>query len=113
MSHTSSDRPNGKTALMKALLNLKNGDNKTVEHLLGIAERMGYLDKLVNAAYTDGYYEGTIVQIVFLITVTYIFQPFYGHLRPIDTGRNQRSSHLPQSHRQANIAQTTQKKVSE
>ncbi|KAM9440506.1 transient receptor potential cation channel subfamily V member 1-like [Clarias gariepinus] len=51
-------RPNGKTALMKALLNLKNGDNKTVEHLLGIAERMGYLDKLVNAAYTDGYYEG-------------------------------------------------------
>ncbi|MCI4394341.1 hypothetical protein PGIGA_G00167680 [Pangasianodon gigas] len=51
-------RPNGKTALMKALLNLKNGDNKTVEHLLGIAERMGHLDKLVNAAYTDAYYEG-------------------------------------------------------
>ncbi|KAF7688618.1 transient receptor potential cation channel subfamily V member 1-like [Silurus meridionalis] len=51
-------RPNGKTALMKALLNLKNGENKTVEHLLGIAERMGYLDKLVNAAYTDDYYEG-------------------------------------------------------
>lgn len=52
------DRPNGKTALMKALLNLKNGDNKAVEHLLGIAERMGHLDKLVNAAYTDPYYEG-------------------------------------------------------
>ncbi|XP_017315455.1 transient receptor potential cation channel subfamily V member 1 isoform X2 [Ictalurus punctatus] len=51
-------RPNGKTALMKALLNLKNGDNKAVEHLLGIAERMGHLDKLVNAAYTDPYYEG-------------------------------------------------------
>ncbi|XP_053474426.1 transient receptor potential cation channel subfamily V member 1 [Ictalurus furcatus] len=51
-------RPNGKTALMKALLNLKNGDNKAVEHLLGIADRMGHLDKLVNAAYTDPYYEG-------------------------------------------------------
>ncbi|KAK2816288.1 hypothetical protein Q7C36_022559 [Tachysurus vachellii] len=56
---TSSEyRPNGKTALMKALLNLRNGDNATVEHLLGIAERMGHLDKLVNASYTDGYYEG-------------------------------------------------------
>ncbi|KAK3527226.1 hypothetical protein QTP86_014652 [Hemibagrus guttatus] len=51
-------RPNGKTALMKALLNLRNGDNATVEHLLGIAERMGHLDKLVNSAYTDTYYEG-------------------------------------------------------
>ncbi|MCI4394340.1 hypothetical protein PGIGA_G00167670 [Pangasianodon gigas] len=49
---------NGKTVLMKALLNLKNGDNETVEYLLGIAERMGHLDKLVNAAYTDAYYEG-------------------------------------------------------
>lgn len=43
---------------MKALLNLKNGQNKAVEHLLGIAERMGHLDKLVNASYTDPYYEG-------------------------------------------------------
>lgn len=43
---------------MKALLNLKNGDNKTVGYLLDIAERMGHLDKLVNAAYTDAYYEG-------------------------------------------------------
>ncbi|XP_060768846.1 transient receptor potential cation channel subfamily V member 1-like [Neoarius graeffei] len=51
-------RPNGKTALMKALLNLKDGNNKTVEHLLGIAERLKHLDKLVNAAYTDDYYEG-------------------------------------------------------
>lgn len=43
---------------MKALLNLKDGNNKTVEHLLGIAERLKHLDKLVNAAYTDDYYEG-------------------------------------------------------
>lgn len=43
---------------MKALLNTKNGQNDTVVHLLEIAERMGHLDKLVNAAYTDPYYEG-------------------------------------------------------
>ncbi|MCJ8748549.1 hypothetical protein PDJAM_G00166080 [Pangasius djambal] len=49
---------NGKTVLMKALLNLKNGDNKTVEYLLGIAERKDYLHELVNAAFTDSYYRG-------------------------------------------------------
>uniref|UniRef100_A0AAR2J954 Ion transport domain-containing protein n=1 Tax=Pygocentrus nattereri TaxID=42514 RepID=A0AAR2J954_PYGNA len=51
-------RPNGKTALLKALLNLKNGENETVEHLLDIAEKMGHLEELVNAAYTDCYYRG-------------------------------------------------------
>ncbi|KAF4072988.1 hypothetical protein AMELA_G00253850 [Ameiurus melas] len=49
---------NGKTVLMKALLNLKNGKNETVEHLLGIAERKSYLLELVNAACTDLYYKG-------------------------------------------------------
>ncbi|KAL6463854.1 hypothetical protein MHYP_G00282450 [Metynnis hypsauchen] len=51
-------RLNGKTALLKALLNLKNGENETVEHLLDIAEKMGHLEELVNAAYTDCYYRG-------------------------------------------------------
>uniref|UniRef100_A0A4W4HPL9 Ion transport domain-containing protein n=1 Tax=Electrophorus electricus TaxID=8005 RepID=A0A4W4HPL9_ELEEL len=51
-------RPNGKTALLKALLNLRNGENETIEYLLDIAEKMDYLKEFVNAAYTDCYYEG-------------------------------------------------------
>ncbi|XP_036436440.1 transient receptor potential cation channel subfamily V member 1 [Colossoma macropomum] len=51
-------RPSGKTALLKALLNLKNGENETVEYLLDIAEKMDHLEELVNAAYTDCYYRG-------------------------------------------------------
>ncbi|KAI1902898.1 hypothetical protein AGOR_G00021050 [Albula goreensis] len=49
---------NGKNALLKALLNLKNGRNDTVLYLLDIAERMGDLKKFVNAAHTDDYYKG-------------------------------------------------------
>uniref|UniRef100_A0A673LZ14 Transient receptor potential cation channel subfamily V member 1-like n=1 Tax=Sinocyclocheilus rhinocerous TaxID=307959 RepID=A0A673LZ14_9TELE len=46
------------TALLKALLNLKEGENDTIEHLLEIAEKTGDLKDFVNAAYTDSYYKG-------------------------------------------------------
>uniref|UniRef100_A0A3B4FCY9 Uncharacterized protein n=1 Tax=Pundamilia nyererei TaxID=303518 RepID=A0A3B4FCY9_9CICH len=48
---------NGKTALLKALLNLKGGNN-TIEVLLDIAEKTGDLENLINASYTDPYYKG-------------------------------------------------------
>ncbi|KAG1937300.1 transient receptor potential cation channel subfamily V [Pimephales promelas] len=49
---------NGKTVLLKALLNLRKGENDTIEHLLDIAEKLGDLKKFVNAAYTDSFYKG-------------------------------------------------------
>ncbi|XP_051531020.1 transient receptor potential cation channel subfamily V member 1-like [Myxocyprinus asiaticus] len=49
---------NGKTALLKALLNLKNGENATIAYLLDIAEKMNDLKKFINAAYTDSYFKG-------------------------------------------------------
>ncbi|KAK7164900.1 hypothetical protein R3I94_003322 [Phoxinus phoxinus] len=51
-------KSNGKTALLKALLNLRQGENDTIEHLLDIAEKLGDLKNLVNAAYTDSFYKG-------------------------------------------------------
>ncbi|XP_056126071.1 transient receptor potential cation channel subfamily V member 1 [Rhinichthys klamathensis goyatoka] len=51
-------KSNGKTALLKALLNLRKGENDTIEHLLDIAEKLGDLKNLVNAAYTDSFYKG-------------------------------------------------------
>uniref|UniRef100_A0A3B1IVP1 Transient receptor potential cation channel, subfamily V, member 1 n=1 Tax=Astyanax mexicanus TaxID=7994 RepID=A0A3B1IVP1_ASTMX len=51
-------RHNGKTALLKALLNLRNGENDTVEHLLKIPEKEEDLKELVNAPYTDCFYKG-------------------------------------------------------
>ncbi|XP_062391813.1 transient receptor potential cation channel subfamily V member 1-like [Sardina pilchardus] len=51
-------RSKGKTALLKALLNLKEGRNHTVTLLLDIAEKMDDLKEFVNAAYTDIYYKG-------------------------------------------------------
>uniref|UniRef100_A0A8C2BZZ5 Transient receptor potential cation channel, subfamily V, member 1 n=1 Tax=Cyprinus carpio TaxID=7962 RepID=A0A8C2BZZ5_CYPCA len=51
-------KSNGKTALLKALLNLREGENDTIEHLLEIAEKLGDLKTFVNAAYTDSFYEG-------------------------------------------------------
>ncbi|XP_048091760.1 transient receptor potential cation channel subfamily V member 1 [Alosa alosa] len=51
-------RSKGKTALLKALLNLTDGRNDTVKLLLDIAEKMGDLKEFVNAAYTDIYYKG-------------------------------------------------------
>ncbi|XP_041851770.1 transient receptor potential cation channel subfamily V member 1-like isoform X3 [Melanotaenia boesemani] len=52
------DETNGKTALLKALLNLKNGKNDTIKVLLDIAEKTGDLEKLINASYRDPYYKG-------------------------------------------------------
>ncbi|XP_046876920.1 transient receptor potential cation channel subfamily V member 1 isoform X3 [Hypomesus transpacificus] len=48
----------GKNPLLKALLNLKDEKNDTVEYLLNIAEQMGDVKEFVNAAYTDSYYNG-------------------------------------------------------
>ncbi|RVE65197.1 hypothetical protein OJAV_G00133050 [Oryzias javanicus] len=52
------DETNGKTALLKALLNLKNGKNDTIEVLLDIAEKTQDLKELINASYTDPCYKG-------------------------------------------------------
>ncbi|XP_077597178.1 transient receptor potential cation channel subfamily V member 1 isoform X2 [Stigmatopora nigra] len=48
----------GKTALMKALLHLRDGKNPTVEFLIDVSERTGDIKEFVNAAYTDKYYKG-------------------------------------------------------
>uniref|UniRef100_A0A674MI93 Transient receptor potential cation channel, subfamily V, member 1 n=1 Tax=Takifugu rubripes TaxID=31033 RepID=A0A674MI93_TAKRU len=48
----------GKSALMKALLHLKDGKNETVEWLIHISEEMGDLKTFVNLAYTSAYYKG-------------------------------------------------------
>ncbi|XP_071353076.1 transient receptor potential cation channel subfamily V member 1-like [Trachinotus anak] len=52
------DETNGKTALLKALLNLKDGKNDTIEVLLDIAEKTEDLDNLINASYNDLCYKG-------------------------------------------------------
>lgn len=52
------DETNGKTALLKALLNLRNGNNDTVEVFLDIAEKTGDLENLINASYQDPFYKG-------------------------------------------------------
>ncbi len=43
---------------MKALLNLKDGKNDTVEVLLNIAEKTGDLENIINAFYQDPCYRG-------------------------------------------------------
>ncbi|XP_072909207.1 transient receptor potential cation channel subfamily V member 1-like isoform X3 [Hemitrygon akajei] len=52
------DPETGKTALLKALLNLSNNRNDTVPILLEIAEKTDNLEELINAAYMDSYYKG-------------------------------------------------------
>ncbi|XP_035987377.1 transient receptor potential cation channel subfamily V member 1-like [Fundulus heteroclitus] len=52
------DKTTGKTVLLKALLNLKDGRNNTVGVLLEIAEKTEDLETLINAAYTDPCYQG-------------------------------------------------------
>lgn len=59
-SFSLSDETNGKTALLKALLNLKGGNNNTIEVILDIAEKTGDLENLINASYTDPYYKGRV-----------------------------------------------------
>ncbi|XP_032433038.1 transient receptor potential cation channel subfamily V member 1-like [Xiphophorus hellerii] len=48
----------GKTALMKALLHLKDGKNETIEELVSVSERIGDIKEFVNAAFTNSYYKG-------------------------------------------------------
>ncbi|XP_070685030.1 transient receptor potential cation channel subfamily V member 1-like [Pempheris klunzingeri] len=52
------DDINGKTALLKALLNLKDGVNDTIGVLLDVAEKTGDLENLINASYKDPCYKG-------------------------------------------------------
>uniref|UniRef100_A0A3Q4I576 Ion transport domain-containing protein n=1 Tax=Neolamprologus brichardi TaxID=32507 RepID=A0A3Q4I576_NEOBR len=52
-----SDERNGKAALLKALLNLKDGRNDTIEVILDAAEKTEDLENLINASYTDPYYK--------------------------------------------------------
>ncbi|XP_069857875.1 transient receptor potential cation channel subfamily V member 1 [Dipodomys merriami] len=52
------DPETGKTCLLKAMLNLHNGQNDTISLLLDIAQQTGSLDEFVNASYTDSYYKG-------------------------------------------------------
>ncbi|XP_061246699.1 transient receptor potential cation channel subfamily V member 1 isoform X1 [Bos javanicus] len=52
------DPETGKTCLLKAMLNLHNGQNDTIPLLLEIARQTDSLKELVNASYTDSYYKG-------------------------------------------------------
>ncbi|XP_075710499.1 transient receptor potential cation channel subfamily V member 1-like isoform X2 [Rhinoderma darwinii] len=52
------DPDTGKTCLLKAMWNLRNGMNDTIPILLEAAKSTGHLKELVNAAYTNDYYKG-------------------------------------------------------
>ncbi|NP_001266788.1 transient receptor potential cation channel subfamily V member 1 [Heterocephalus glaber] len=52
------DPETGKTCLLKAMLNLHNGQNDTISLLLDIAQETDSLREFVNASYTDSYYKG-------------------------------------------------------
>uniref|UniRef100_A0A8C5CI32 Ion transport domain-containing protein n=1 Tax=Gadus morhua TaxID=8049 RepID=A0A8C5CI32_GADMO len=52
------DEGNGKTALLKALLNLNDGKNDTIQVLLDTSEKSGDLKEFVNAAYNDEHFKG-------------------------------------------------------
>ncbi|EHH24372.1 hypothetical protein EGK_08022 [Macaca mulatta] len=52
------DPETGKTCLLKAMLNLHDGQNDTIPLLLEIARQTGSLKEFVNASYTDSYYKG-------------------------------------------------------
>ncbi|XP_023579078.1 transient receptor potential cation channel subfamily V member 1 [Octodon degus] len=52
------DPETGKTCLLKAMLNLHNGQNDTISLLLDIARQTDSLKEFVNASYTDSYYRG-------------------------------------------------------
>lgn len=57
-----SDEITGKTALLKALLNLKNGENDTIDVFLDIAEGTGDLKNLINTSYKDACYNGRCLE---------------------------------------------------
>ncbi|KAM5273168.1 transient receptor potential cation channel subfamily V member 1 [Ctenodactylus gundi] len=52
------DPETGKTCLLKAMLNLHNGQNDTIALLLDVARQTDNLREFVNASYTDSYYKG-------------------------------------------------------
>ncbi|XP_012508045.1 PREDICTED: transient receptor potential cation channel subfamily V member 1 isoform X2 [Propithecus coquereli] len=52
------DPETGKTCLLKAMLNLHDGQNDTIPLLLEIARQTDSLREFVNACYTDSYYKG-------------------------------------------------------
>ncbi|OCT93984.1 transient receptor potential cation channel subfamily V member 1 [Xenopus laevis] len=52
------DPDTGKTCLLKAMWNLKDGMNDTIPILLEAAEKGGYQKEFVDAAYTNDYYRG-------------------------------------------------------
>uniref|UniRef100_A0A667I175 Transient receptor potential cation channel subfamily V member 1 n=1 Tax=Lynx canadensis TaxID=61383 RepID=A0A667I175_LYNCA len=52
------DPETGKTCLLKAMLNLHDGQNDTIPLLLEIARQTDSLKEFVNASYTDSYYKG-------------------------------------------------------
>uniref|UniRef100_UPI0031B8B3AB Transient receptor potential cation channel subfamily V member 1 n=2 Tax=Rattus norvegicus TaxID=10116 RepID=UPI0031B8B3AB len=52
------DPETGKTCLLKAMLNLHNGQNDTIALLLDVARKTDSLKQFVNASYTDSYYKG-------------------------------------------------------
>ncbi|XP_052052372.1 transient receptor potential cation channel subfamily V member 1 [Apodemus sylvaticus] len=52
------DPETGKTCLLKAMLNLHNGQNDTISLLLDVARKTDSLKQFVNASYTDSYYKG-------------------------------------------------------
>ncbi|XP_008058945.1 transient receptor potential cation channel subfamily V member 1 isoform X2 [Carlito syrichta] len=52
------DPETGKTCLLKAMLNLHDGQNDTIPLLLEIARQTDSLKDFVNASYTDNYYKG-------------------------------------------------------
>uniref|UniRef100_A0A2I3HU41 Transient receptor potential cation channel subfamily V member 1 n=1 Tax=Nomascus leucogenys TaxID=61853 RepID=A0A2I3HU41_NOMLE len=52
------DPETGKTCLLKAMLNLHDGQNDTIPLLLDIARQTDSLKEFVNASYTDSYYKG-------------------------------------------------------
>lgn len=54
------DAKTGKTCLMKALLNLKNGKNDTIPLLLEIDQKTQNPRPLVNVACSDCYYRGKV-----------------------------------------------------
>lgn len=54
------DAKTGKTCLMKALLNLKNGRNDTIPVLLEIDQKTQNPRPLVNVACSDCYYRGKV-----------------------------------------------------